>query len=235
MQKDAFFDTIDTIYSSTFDNFETRNHQTENTTPLDLNDVFEHSFEIEILQNQLENFPDAIIILNQSGQIIYKNPSSDNLSDGISITDNKLAFHNKSLQDKFKKTVTTMIQKQDDDDLKLISLTHLSEKRPYHLWLKKICHKNTRPVTSSPRILIVIKDPEQDYSYLMNILNQIYALSKREAELSILLCEGINLPDAADKMSLTYDTVRTMLKRIFKKVGCNNQKELLRIILTIPK
>ena len=47
-----------------------------------------------------------------------------------------------------------------------------------------------------------------------------------------LLVQGLNLQDAAAYLGVSLNTVRTHLKRVFSKTGCDRQPEFVRTILS---
>lgn len=73
----------------------------------------------------------------------------------------------------------------------------------------------------------------------LNFLNQVpsktsfateqTALSKREMEILQLVIEGISYPDIAEKLCISYGTVRTHVKNIFEKLHVKNKQEATKI------
>lgn len=63
------------------------------------------------------------------------------------------------------------------------------------------------------------------------LVTQLFDLTPSEAHLATLLATGSSLSEAADKLGLTENTVRTYCKTILNKVGVRRQTELVRLIL----
>ena len=59
----------------------------------------------------------------------------------------------------------------------------------------------------------------------------IYGLSPAQLTLATLVAEGLSLPEIAERMSVTANTARTHLNRIFDKVGVRTQPALVRVLL----
>ena len=55
--------------------------------------------------------------------------------------------------------------------------------------------------------------------------NEDYSLSNREKEILSLMVEGINLQLIADKIFISYETVRSHVKRIYKKLHVASASE----------
>ncbi len=63
-------------------------------------------------------------------------------------------------------------------------------------------------------------------------LEKLYNFTQCEARMASLLVQGLNLQDAAAYLGVSLNTVRTHLKRVFSKTGCDRQPEFVRTILS---
>jgi DNA-binding CsgD family transcriptional regulator len=66
----------------------------------------------------------------------------------------------------------------------------------------------------------------------IDLLQCHFSLTPAEARLALHLVAGETLRSAAVKLSITYETARSQLKRIFNKTGTCRQAELVIVILT---
>ena len=57
-----------------------------------------------------------------------------------------------------------------------------------------------------------------------------FGLSTREREILRHLARGRTLPSVADKMCLSYTTVKTHVSHIYQKVGVHTRDELLEML-----
>lgn len=62
-------------------------------------------------------------------------------------------------------------------------------------------------------------------------LRRRYALSPAEADVALMLGEGLTVGEIADRRQASTHTVRNQLRHVFDKTGVNRQAELLRLIL----
>ncbi|MFH0728070.1 MAG: LuxR C-terminal-related transcriptional regulator [Pseudomonadota bacterium] len=67
-----------------------------------------------------------------------------------------------------------------------------------------------------------------DPQYLIDL----YHLSKREAEVTVLLFSGLKNVEIAKKLFISEITVKKHLQKIYEKVGVNNRTSLINMILT---
>jgi len=54
-----------------------------------------------------------------------------------------------------------------------------------------------------------------------------YGLTKREAEVAMLLSRGYTFPQSAEFLCLSLDTVRSHSKSIYRKLGIHKKQELI--------
>ncbi|HWG59212.1 MAG TPA: helix-turn-helix transcriptional regulator, partial [Candidatus Acidoferrales bacterium] len=66
------------------------------------------------------------------------------------------------------------------------------------------------------------------------LLTRQYGLTKHEASLADLLLQGSDLREAAEKLGVSMNTVRTHLRLIFEKTDTHRQAELVRVLLRGP-
>lgn len=71
-----------------------------------------------------------------------------------------------------------------------------------------------------------------DDAPLVALLEQLHHLSRREAELALALCRGLELVPAGLDLGLTPETTRNYSKRIYAKTGTRGQADLVRLVLT---
>jgi len=62
-------------------------------------------------------------------------------------------------------------------------------------------------------------------------LRAMFALTRGESQLLLLLPEGLSLGQAAERLELATDTVRKRLKSIFQKTDTHCQADLMRHVL----
>jgi len=77
--------------------------------------------------------------------------------------------------------------------------------------------------------LLFISDPQLKPNDRTAALQSAYGLTKTEARLVQEISEGSSLKKIATTHNITYETVRTHLRRILSKTGAKRQAELVRI------
>ena len=64
---------------------------------------------------------------------------------------------------------------------------------------------------------------------------EIYKLSKREIEIALLILDGKRTLDIAEELRIKPNTVSTIKKNIFYKIGVKTVIDLYKILLSNPK
>ncbi|MET0791292.1 MAG: helix-turn-helix transcriptional regulator [Polyangiaceae bacterium] len=68
---------------------------------------------------------------------------------------------------------------------------------------------------------------EQEIIVRVRMFCTTYRLSPREQQVLNLICRGHHPKDVAEQIGAGYASVRTHLRRTYKKVGCSGLRELV--------
>ena len=74
-------------------------------------------------------------------------------------------------------------------------------------------------------------DPDRKPQAAADLLAQLYGLTGRERALVGLLLEGFDLREAAGRLGVGMNTVRTHLRQVFEKTNTHRQAELVSLLL----
>lgn len=81
-----------------------------------------------------------------------------------------------------------------------------------------------------PALIAHVRQARESSAARAEHLATLHDLPRREAELAVLLAEGLSLADAGAKMGLTIETTRNYSKRLFAKLGVRGQAEAVRVV-----
>jgi DNA-binding NarL/FixJ family response regulator len=105
---------------------------------------------------------------------------------------------------------------------------------PLHAAVGELTWHGDGKCVDEPSVVILVSDPERRSVELGPVLSQLYSLTPAEADLAALLVQGRALEDAANELSITRNTARTHMKRIFSKTSTHRQGELISLVLSGP-
>jgi DNA-binding CsgD family transcriptional regulator len=80
-------------------------------------------------------------------------------------------------------------------------------------------------------IIVLIRDPGVTAGFEQPLLRTLYNLTGAEAQLLQALLEGRRLTEYAASNTITLNTARSYLKRLFRKTGTTRQSDLVRLVL----
>ena len=83
-------------------------------------------------------------------------------------------------------------------------------------------------------IAAFITDPAFFSGPSVEHLQTLYRLTRVEAEVVQLICQGLSPAKAAQKLRISVHTVRGYLKAIFAKIGVNRQADIVRLVANSP-
>jgi DNA-binding CsgD family transcriptional regulator len=78
---------------------------------------------------------------------------------------------------------------------------------------------------------IYVTDPEQVSERPEVVLIRLYGLTPAEAKVAALIVRGMSARQAAEGLAISYNTVKSHLKRVFAKTGTKRQGDLIRLIV----
>ncbi len=80
------------------------------------------------------------------------------------------------------------------------------------------------------RAVLIVSDGSLPDTIDQNLLRQAFDISPAESRLAAMLLEGGTARDVAQRMGLSYQTVRNQLKSLFEKTGTARQSELVKLL-----
>jgi len=89
-------------------------------------------------------------------------------------------------------------------------------------------------IGSGPRWILFVFDPVVGELPRAPMLAKALRISDREGEVALLLAQGLDVREVAERLGISLHTVRDHLKSIFSKTGVRSQVDLVRKILRMP-
>ena len=115
-----------------------------------------------------------------------------------------------------------------------LAVSRPSLRRPYALLAAPAPSVSSFVFGRRPAVVVVLTDPEQEPDVAPARLVRLYRLTPREADLCVLLMQGLGLDEIADRLGLSRHTTRQHLRQVFQKTATHRQAELVRLLLRGP-
>lgn len=115
-----------------------------------------------------------------------------------------------------------------------MSIVRPSGRKSFRILVTPIHRELFASAQTAPAAIVFIVDPERPFDTPIDMLAELFALSRAEARLGVLLLQDRSLGESAQELGVSLNTVRTQLKKLFEKTGTNRQRTLIRALLLSP-
>ena len=165
----------------------------------------------------LADIASPIALLNAQGRLVYQNRAYEDLFPDCSF--------NSWLPDELMEMVRGEMSRFGEETFRAepveVSFLH-SGQRAYRVSLARV-----EVEAGDERLWMVRLDlTVDDYSNLILHLQE-RELSPREVEVCLLMKDGVEPRKAAERLCISYNTIRTHLKKIYQKLDVNTQVQLI--------
>lgn len=187
-----------------------------------------------------DRMPHGIALLDEEGKLIWTNDAARAIlaaGDGLSVRADRLQAarlgDHAALCELIDETLAmrtgTLLTSEGT-----LPVTRLSLRRPYALLIAPAPSVPLPVFGRRPALVVVLTDPEQEPEAAPARLIRLYRLTPREADLCVLLMQGLGLDEIADRLRFSRNTARQHLRQVFQKTGTHRQAELVRLLLRSP-
>jgi DNA-binding CsgD family transcriptional regulator len=188
----------------------------------------------------LDGLPSGMVLFNDSGRAIYANRAAEAIfreNDGLLLKGGVLVSRSAAQTYQIERSVrsaATAGVAHLGPEVLLVERTSL--RRPYQIVLLPIRRRFPQfNGIGAPVVLGMITDPERQVLAPTELIQKVYGLTPKEAELAEKLSNGMGPEEAADQLGMQYETARTHLKHIYGKMGISRQSELAALLGRFPR
>jgi DNA-binding CsgD family transcriptional regulator len=188
------------------------------------------------LSSAVERSHVGIIVLDQKGHILEATGLAEELlksESGIRRASDRTLWLREPAGSQLREWISTGLPPKEH------STGFLTVRRPLGLPSVSVVVAPMPPVptlwtTTDPRWLVFVFDPEQRIAPAVDLVSADIGVSRREAEIAVLLSMGHHLPTIAARLGISIHTLRVHLKHTFEKTGTHSQTDLVRRVLLSP-
>jgi DNA-binding CsgD family transcriptional regulator len=196
-----------------------------------------NELEKEVYGEALNRLTIGTIFLDRHGRVIETNAVAKNIlkqNAGLAVTNNELVVAKKKYHSEYQRILKEALLRRESnfsepfmDVLQVPCTAGLS----LGLLIRAIPVAGWYQSDSSPSIIIYMGDLQRQRHAPEHAVAQLFGLTPSEALVATLLANGYSLAEAAEKLQLTENSVRTYSKKIYAKTGVKRQAELVCLVL----
>lgn len=204
----------------------------------------QQELEKTIYESMVSHFSLGCVLLNSARQVIHANAKALSIierSEGISITRRRFALTEPTAQREFRQAFDAIATAWQDertvDGGEIIRMNRRDGRLLALMLYPTPLQRYYRSEQASCAVVYFldlaeaheILNPSQADSVCR--IRDLFALTRQEAALALLLSYGHTISDAAKEMGIAESTARNYTKRIYAKLDVSNQTDLVRLIL----
>ena len=183
----------------------------------------------------------GMVSIDQNGTIIETNPEARRIlgeKDGIWLAGNNLCLDNsqesRDLQRLLRQALSEVGHPEQGGPamVEAMAVTRPSGRAKLGVLIKTVPMGPFSESKQRPAVVVFLRDPESNAAQpSQELVRRLFGLTRMEAQLALLLADGLTLDEAAEQMNVRRNTARTHLRSIFCKTGVTRQTMLVRLLL----
>lgn len=204
-------------------------------------EINHHLWRLAIEEDVLNSMPFAIAVVDKRGRLLLMNGPAERLlryGDDIYTNFASLTAMQEGIMARLKALIegaaaTTAGTGTDKGGALLIS----RRSNQPQFWVSVLplaCHLRKAIGDEHEVAQLFITAPEHLSEIPAVVLTMYYGLTAAERRLTLLILQGYRQDEAAAKLNITFNTVRTHMKQIYAKTKVSRQIDLVRLLLTGP-
>jgi DNA-binding CsgD family transcriptional regulator/PAS domain-containing protein len=187
----------------------------------------------------------GIISLAQDGTIIETNQEARRMlakKDGIRLSGNVLCVDSSQESRELQRMIRAALVRatgatsgadgESPGMVDAMSITRPSGRAKFGVLVRSIPLRPWSESKQRPAVVVFLRDPESNATQpSRELVRRLFGLTRAEAQLALLLAEGLTLDEASERMNVRRNTARTHLRSAFGKTGVTRQTMLVRLLL----
>ena len=186
----------------------------------------------------LDSLGQPLIVLGSKGEVIYTSPQATSIlaeNDGLLAANARLQASAANDDEKLQIALGARMKNGIHPEKPEIFVQRPSGKLPYKLRISLYATDDDAASKNTHGALVIIHDMHANHAAWHLRLKQKYNLTPRECECSVLLADGLNLPEIGERMDISTQTLRQHLKHAMQKTGTHKQHELAGLVMQIHR
>lgn len=188
----------------------------------------------------LSRLGSAIFVVNDCGHVVFHNDAAGtHLGDGLTLVSGNLGAKHAGEAAALSTAITAACRGSADplaSSPRPVVIRRHQNRRPLVAYVLPInpAKRQLEPsFIAGPRALVLVLSPEAGAPPDPALVRDILDITLGEARVASLIGTGRTPRETADRLGITEETARTVLKRIYTKVGVSRQSELAAMLARV--
>lgn len=198
----------------------------------------EHELRRNSFMDALDLLPVAIFLVHADGRVAYLNRAAQRIAEaknGVFVEPGGIRLLRPGDTARLRRYIgeatltTSRLAAHAGGVLQAIRLHGL---RPLEMVVSPARAEEALTFFARPFAIVCVTDPELQPRNLEAIGTKLYGLTAAEARVAALVAQGHSIGEAAERLRVTRNTVKTQLQSVFAKTNTRRQAELTRLLLS---
>lgn len=190
--------------------------------------------ERDLLVGSMDRLHIGVVILDEAGNVLTTNRVADEIlaqGDGLALGRGRLQATSRG--DQLEMRISQALAHRPAAVPSVADAMSISRpgRPPLSVLVKPVPATVPAEGRSRPSAAVFVRDPEHVPTPSVATLRMLFGLTSAEAALAKLLAEGLSLDEAAARLAISRNTVKSRLRAIFAKTGVKRQSSLVRVLL----
>lgn len=191
---------------------------------------------VESLGDVIDSSPHGMVLLDRGGRVRRVNPAAERMMaepGGLKVIRGRLTAENRDAARRLNELIgTASIGAGGRRTGGSMALMRPDRLLPLSLIIAPLGAERA-PHFDGPSVLVCITDLEAGLTLPEARLRELFGLSPAETRIALALFEGLDPRQAAERLNLSFYTVRAHLVRIFDKTHTTGQADLARLMMRL--
>ena len=185
----------------------------------------------------LDKLNRGVFLLDDNGSVCFANRAAEAMvakNDGLLLRRGRLQFSAVDANAVFEVFLANVRYASDSGGL-VLRAERSRLKQPYRVLVSRLAPRHKRDGCGAGYCVFIYEPNGGHQPVAASVLRQLYGLTPAEARLANELFGGQSLAESAKARSISVNTAKSMLKRIFTKCAVHSQPELLLLLSLGPR
>jgi DNA-binding CsgD family transcriptional regulator len=191
------------------------------------------------LLEALERLATGVILVTASAQVVFMNSAARSLvnaGDGLKVEHGVLNALRLQETSKLRRLIGGAAEttaRKGFESGGILRISRSNGRKQLEAVVSPISLADTASLAQRAVAALYITDPAQDLTDVLSLLVKLHGLTRAEAKAAAAIVSdpGKSARRIADELGVSYNTLKTQLKRAYAKTGACGQGQLIRLIL----